>query len=227
MRFIDLGIVSPEYSVCADRAIFESHCSGYVENTLHTYTRDRPSISVGRFQDTSETVKDHEGIQIVRRMSGGGTIFSDSGQITYSVTLHDSDLPSSREAAFEKICSALVTMFRKLGVETIHKPVNDILCNNRKISGSAQYRDGGSIMQHGSIILSVNNDDVDRHLTSKKRSYDGLISIKDVLGYVPEREDVIAALISSFEETFSVYITNDELTADEKGRIEELMNGCA
>ena len=226
MRFIDLGIISPEYSVCADRAIFESHYSGITENTLHIYTRDRPSISVGRFQDISETVKDPD-ITIVRRISGGGTIYSDGGQITYALTVHDSDLPTSREAAFEKICSALVIMFKKIGIDAVHKPVNDILCNNRKISGSAQYRDGKSVMQHGSILLSVNNEDVDKHLTPKKRSYDGLISMKDVLGHVPDRKGVINALISAFEETFSVVVVEGKLTADEKGRIEELMNGCA
>ena len=226
MRFIDLGIISPEHSVCVDRAIFESHLSKRTENTLHVYTRDCPSISLGRFQDPSETVKD-PGIPMVRRMSGGGTIFSDSGQITYSITILDSDLPPTREGSFEKICSALVAMFKKFNIETTHKPVNDILCNGRKISGSAQYRDGESVTQHGSILLSVNNDDVDKYLTSKKRSYDGLISMKDILGYIPERKDIIDALISSFEETFSVNIVKGELTAEEKERIEELMNGCA
>ena len=227
MRFIDLGIVSPEYSVCADRAIFESHYSKRTEDTLHVYTRDRPCISLGRFQDISETVKDAEDITVVRRISGGGTIFSDTGQITYALTVHDSDLPKTREAAFEKICSALVIMFKKLGIDAVHKPINDILCNGRKISGSAQYRDGGSVMQHGSIIISVNNDAVDKHLVSRKRSYDGLISMEDVLGYVPERRDIVNAIVSAFGEVFSWNMVQGELTADEKERIKELMNGCA
>ena len=225
MRFIDLGIVSPEYSVCADRAVFESHRSGDTENTLHIYSRDRPSISMGRFQDISD-VKNAESITVVRRMSGGGTIFSDPGQITYALTVHDNDLPSSREDAFGKVCSALVSMFKKLGLDTNHKPVNDILCDGRKISGSAQYRDGGSVMQHGSIILTIDTDAVEKHLAPKKRSYSGLVSVNEVLGYTPERNDIVNAMIDSFEETFSVEIVKGELTPGEKGRIKELMNGC-
>ena len=225
MRFVDLGTVSPEYSVCADRAVFESHLSGHTDNTLHIYTRDRPSISLGRFQSLADTVRDISDITVVRRMSGGGTIFSDPGQMTYALTARTSDLPHAREESFKKICSALVIMFGKLGVTTVHKPVNDILCNGRKISGSAQYRDGGSIMQHGTIILSVDNSIVEKHLISCKRTYDGLTSVKDVLGYVPSREIIVNALTDAFGEVFGTDIVHGELTSDEMMRIDELMNG--
>ena len=100
MRFIDLGVVTPEYSVCADRFLLGSHSSAD-DDALLIYSRDRPCISLGRFQKVDDSVNtgyaEENGISVVRRVSGGSSIYSDTGQMTYSLIISKDRLPHSRE----------------------------------------------------------------------------------------------------------------------------------
>jgi len=204
MRFIDLGIVTPEYSVCADSVLLRSY-SG--EDTLLMYSRDRPCVSVGRSQRKEDTVNlgyvEQNRISIVRRISGGSNIYSDEHQLTYSLIISKDRLPPSRNASFAMICNAVVLSLKKMGVNCEHKPVNDILVNGRKISGGAQARNKNAVLQHGSIILDVDEDVVSSSLIdTKKRSYDGLTSVKECLGHIPSRNYIADALIRGFSEVF-------------------------
>jgi len=183
------------------------------------YTRDRPAISLGRFRSVGDV--NDKNISIVRRISGGGSIYSDPGQMTYSVIFKKELVPGSREESFRIICACLVRAFGLLGIEASHKPVNDILVNGKKISGSAQYRCRGSVIQHGSIILRIDRDDVRRYLISAKGP-DWITSAEDVLGYVPERTEVIKALKIGFRDIFGG-MTDDALTDNENEMIRGLM----
>ncbi|MDR2866404.1 MAG: lipoate--protein ligase family protein [Methanomassiliicoccaceae archaeon] len=206
MRFIDLGVVTPEFSVCADRVLLDSHRSGD-DDVLLVYSRDRPCISVGRFQRTEDTVNighvKKKGISMVRRVSGGSNIYSDENQLTYSLIISRDRLPASRNDSFAVICNALVASLRRLGVDGYHKPVNDVLVNGKKISGGAQARSRSAVLQHGSIILDVDNDAVTSSLNDrKKRSYDGLTSVKECLGHMPSRDVIVDSIIAGFSEAF-------------------------
>lgn len=200
MRFIDLGTVTPELSVHIDRRMFELRNNG-CEDTLHIYSRDRPTISMG-----SNTPDDHltdavlkDGVTVVRRMSGGSAIYSDEWQMTYCITIGRGSVPNGRNESFEYICRGLMNALRIMGLSPIFKPVNDILVDGRKISGSAQYRNNSVLMQHGSLILRT--PDVSRYINDvRPRSYNGLTSVEDVLGHIPPREDIVDAVVEGFSE---------------------------
>jgi lipoate-protein ligase A len=215
MRCIDLGTVTPEYSVCADRVLLDA----YSEDTLLIYSRDRPCISVGRSQNITGTINfeyvKKNDIAIVRRVSGGSNIYSDSDQMTYSLIISRDRLPASRNVSFAVICNAVVLSLKALGVNGVHKPVNDILVNGKKISGGAQARNKKAVLQHGSIILDVNEKIIGSSLIdTKERSYDGLTSLKECLGHIPPRDDIVSALVSGFSEVFGP-IRKGELNDEE------------
>ena len=222
MRLIDLGKVTPEYSVCADRVLLNMRSSD-PDDVLLFYSRDRPCISVGRFQKTEDTVNTDyavkNNIRVVRRVSGGSSIYSDEDQLTYSLIISKDRLPASRDGSFAVICNAVVLGLKRLGIDGIHKPVNDILVNNKKISGGAQARNRYAVLQHGSIILDVDDSIVRASLTdNKKRSYDGLTSIKECLGYIPPRDAIVDALASGFSDVFGP-VEKDGLSGEEEERI--------
>ena len=191
--FIDLGTVSAEYSVAAERIIFET-CT---EDTLIVYSRDSDTISAGRFQNIESCVTEQafkDNVKIVRRMSGGSCIFSSNRQITYSVILlREID----RGSSFKTICNGLVSALRELGIEGRYKEPNDVLVNGMKISGSAQYRKAGRMIQHGTVILENDQNSIDRYLVKKDISV-RTTSVKDVIGRVPERNELVNALIKGF-----------------------------
>jgi lipoate-protein ligase A len=222
MRFIDLGVVTPEYSVSVDKILLRRH-SSEDDDTLLIYSRDRACVSVGRYQRIDDTVDlgytRRNNISVVRRISGGSNIYSDTDQLTYSVILSKDRLPSDKNASFAVICGAVVTSLRKLKIDGEHKPVNDVLVNGKKISGGAQARSRNAVLQHGSIILDVDDRIVRSSLKdNKKRSYDGLTSMKECLGYIPSRDEISKAFIYGFSEVFGT-VKEGTLNADEISEI--------
>jgi len=213
-RFIDLGSVSAEYSIHAEDVLFRTS----EENTLILYSRNESVISAGKFQNISECVtadalKDH--VKIVRRSSGGSCIFSSRRQMTYSLIL---TRLVEREVSFRTVCDCLVTALDLLGVKGEYKPPNDVLVNGLKISGSAQYRSGGRLMQHGTIIIQNEQNSIDRYLVKKEGSV-RTTSLEDVLGCVPDRISIKNALMQGFTELLG-NIREDVLT----DREEEMIN---
>ena len=221
MRFIDLGTVSPEYSVCADRVLLKGHAEH--GDTLLLYSRDRACISIGRFQKIDETVnieylKEND-ISLVRRISGGSNIYSDEKQMTYSLIISKDRLPASRNDSFAMICGSVVAALKELGIDAVHKPVNDILVNGKKISGGAQARNRTAVLQHGSIILDVDENVIRSSLIdTKERSYDGLTSVMECLGRMPSGEEIVRAFMKGFSEVFGP-VTEGKLTPEEKEEI--------
>ncbi len=134
--------------------------------------RNRPSILIGRNQNTlSEINMDYaneNGIDVVRRTSGGGTVFCDLGNINFTFITRkgrSSNLDiegtfgqnANKEetlicCGFEKFAMPVVSALKALGIEAAFSGRNDILVEGSKISGNAQYHEGNKLLHHGTIL---------------------------------------------------------------------------
>lgn len=105
---------------------------------------------------------DESGIQIVRRSSGGGTIFTDLGVLLYTVILplpyHGTSDVKRLES--EHASGPVTSALRKMGIAASVEGRNDILLNGAKISGLAQYVKGNRLCTHGSLLFSANLDEL-------------------------------------------------------------------
>lgn len=122
------------------------------------------AISIGYFQSLKQVVNvkkcESLGIGIVRRRTGGGSVYhSNSGEITYSVIAPEGRFPKNIIESYNEICGWVIAGLNNLGVKSEFKPINDIIVGNKKISGNAQTRRDGILLQHGTILYDV---DVDR-----------------------------------------------------------------
>lgn len=185
----------------------------YGKPTLRFYKWKPSAISIGYFQSMEEEVNIEEcrkhGIDVVRRITGGGAVYHDeNGEITYSFICPQNFMPSNILKTYKVICSALSQGLQFLGMEAKHSGINDVVVNGKKISGSAQTRKYGNILQHGTILLKVNVEKMFSLLrVSKEKIKDKAIksakkrvtSIKDEIGKVNEKE-VIESLVRGFEE---------------------------
>lgn len=202
-------------------------------DTLHIYRRDRPTVSMGRFSKKENCLVEHEvrrrGVEVVRRQSGGSCIYTDSNQLVYSVIMCRDHLPQERIQTFPLICSGVVEALRLLGLQAVYKPVNDVLVDGKKISGSAQTRHRGAVMQHGTIIMRLDRESMDAVLIPlKDRSYAGLTSLYEQ-GAEASWNDVKEALRQGFQKVLGCRIEDGELNDYELERIRELslINGAS
>jgi len=103
-------------------------------------------------------------IQIVRRQSGGGTIFTDLGTLLYTLILPESSAKSSEEIVRELFAAPLVRALNKLGIPTQMEGRNDLLVDGKKFSGIAQYVRQGRVCSHGSLLYDTDLDMLTRVL---------------------------------------------------------------
>ncbi len=220
MRYIDLGTITPEESASIDKTIFEARNKGLVEDTLHIYFRDRPTISLGRFRNMDTDLYPlPENISIIRRISGGSTILTGPDQLIFAVTLGEK-IPN-RNDSFKIICNGIIRALAHLNINAEYKPVNDVLVAGKKISGSAQYRNSNCMMQHGTLLIKTPS--IDEVLRPVKHStYNGLTSICDLLGHIPERSKIINAVSLGFAEALNTTMEQSTLSQWEKDRAEAL-----
>ena len=120
-----------------------------------------------------------EGIQIVRRSSGGGTIFTDAGTLLYTLILPHAER-DSLDAAREKIAGPVVKALNALGIPAKLEGRNDILTDGKKVSGIAQYIRHDRICTHGSLLYDTDLEMLTRVLCvdEGKISSKGLKSVR-------------------------------------------------
>jgi len=114
-----------------------------------------PSVIIGRNQITAEEINEayvrEKGIQVVRRLSGGGAVYHDLGNLNFSFITRDD---SSSFHNFRKFTEPVVAALRKLGVEAELSGRNDIQVGERKISGNAQFAVKGRMFSHGTLLFN-------------------------------------------------------------------------
>ncbi|NLI73644.1 MAG: lipoate--protein ligase family protein [Euryarchaeota archaeon] len=226
-RLVNSDLKDAAYTTAADEAILMKRVDESAPNTLHLYRREKPTVSLGYFQKVEKCIDpaiiSDEGIILVRRMSGGSAIYSDRGQITYSLITSEQELPGTIIEVFERISNALVDALLAFGIDAKYSPPNDILVNGRKISGSAQIRRLGCIAQHGTILVDTNLELMNRVLLTPKRSTASMTTMSLELGKAPSINDVNRTIVDSFQENFRISLTREEFKEDELQLITHLM----
>ncbi len=114
---------------------------------------NKPTLVVGKFQNTieeinSEYVKE-KGINVIRRMSGGGTVYHDLGGRQFTFIVRGAGMKISFKEYLEPIVDAL----KNLGVDACMTGRNDLTVDGKKISGNAQYKVGDITVHHGTLLF--------------------------------------------------------------------------
>jgi len=153
-------------NMAVDEAILRARIEEKIPNTLRFFRWHPSAVSIGRFQKIFNEVNlencQIHGVDIVRRISGGGAVYHDSeDEITYSVVVKREDLGTDDVAeAYRYICNGLIEAAHILGVDAEYNKGKIRQCPNvtvkeRKISGSSQAHRKGVILQHGTLLLNV------------------------------------------------------------------------
>ena len=243
-RLLPLETHNAAMNMAIDEAILQSRIENLIPNTLRLYQWQRSAVSIGKNQNLQDTVYVDNcrklGIDIVRRNSGGGTVFHDqTSELTYSVTAQISDLDAADiTTVYTRIYAAITDALRLIGIPADYSPGNQKNCpnltvNNRKISGSAQTVKRNIVQQHGTLLLSVNLplmfqllriQGVDSCGTATQIAQRKITSIQNELGHSITAETAANALTHGFKAALKIHLNPAQLTLYEQALTKKLYN---
>ena len=227
IRALETGYKSAALNMAIDEALIESIDESPV---FRVYGWRPAAVSVGYFQSIRDEVDIEKcsdiGVDVVRRLTGGGAVLHEF-ELTYSFITKQ--YPQNVMESYRWICEALLMSIKRLGFNANFVPLNDVVVNGKKVSGSAQTRRKGVLLQHGTVLLNV---DVDKMFSVLKVPSEKLRDkiIKDVKERVTSLEGVTfdemaSSLKISFATKFDAKLVSDCLSTHEVNHAKWLAEG--
>ena len=229
-----------------DRAVQLARQAGESPPTLRLYSWASPTVTLGRFQDVVGVDYElcvREGIDVVRRYTGGRGVLHDD-ELTYSIVAGvDDGIPRGTAASYRLLCSALAETYRLLGVDAaltarprgdgssaacyLHATPADLSLGLAKLSGSAQVWTADTVLQHGSFPRSR---DIAREAAvfrlspqATRRLAAETTTLADALGEAPSLARIADAAVAGLEAALGVRLEPAPITAEERERAVALL----
>ncbi len=210
----------------ADEALAVARQQNRIPNTIHLYQRAPSAVSMGCSQSINDINADycqHHNIPLIRRSSGGGSIYTDRGCLIYSLVFNPLDQGlSTPQIVFDRVCGWLVNALKSLHITTTHKPPNDILLNAKKISGSAQRRKPPITLIHGTLLVNTDLSVMEKVLPHSVTPVTTLY--KEIPTDSPSFDQLKNALISTSEHSFNMHVCPGAFTPYEQQLINKLLD---
>jgi lipoate-protein ligase A len=235
-RLLDTPPMRAAENMALDDVLVELKGCGVTPNTIH-FLQFRPkAVLVGFHQSVQEEIRtgycrDH-GIEVNRRITGGGAILFDETQLGWEVICDKSffglQLPTGR--LFKALCDPVVTALGILGVESGFRPRNDIEVNGRKISGTGGTESDGAFLFQGTMLTDFDADTMLKSLRIpveklKAKEIDSVkervTCLKWELGHTPPLDTIKKAVRTGFEKHLGIRLEPGGLTPDEQRLFKE------
>lgn len=153
MNYLDLKTTDPAFNLAVEEYVFD-----YLprDRMYVMLWQNDNAIIIGKNQNTlaqiNESYVKEQGIRVVRRLSGGGAVYHDMGNLNFTVIAD----AQGENLDFGRFCALVVKTLRKLGVDAEINGRNDMTIDGKKFSGNAQYLRQGRVMHHGTILFDSN-----------------------------------------------------------------------
>lgn len=258
-NFINTGSQDPYYNMAIDEALLNFVSRGEIDPVIRFYTWNPATLSIGYFQRLQKEIDiekvNEKGFGLVRRQTGGRGVLHDK-ELTYSVIVPEShpNMPSTITEAYRVISQGLLEGFKNLGFETyfavprskeerekLKQPRSsvcfdapswyELVVEGRKIAGSAQTRQKGVILQHGSILQDIDIDELfdmfifknDRLKAKMKEAFvEKAVAINDI----SDTHITLSEMEKAFEEGFKTGLNIEfkplELSEQQLAEVKEL-----
>lgn len=187
MKSLYLETTDPSFNLAFEEHLFNNLTPDHPGWFL--LWRNRPSIIVGRHQNTLEEINpqfvEKYNLDVIRRMTGGGAVFHDLGNINYSF-LHNAE--EGEKIDFPRYLAPIIEALASIGVKAEHSSRNDITVDGKKISGTAQTRKGRKVLHHGTMLVELNIDMLEAALTGAPDKYvsKGISSVRSRVANLSE-----------------------------------------
>jgi len=231
-RLLKLETHDAYTNMAIDEAILTARTRNLAPNTIRFYRWNPSAVSIGKFQNIENEVQLDKckkyGVDVVRRITGGGTVYHDTeGEITYSVVANKKDLKAENiNAVYAKFYDGIAEALKILGINADFNEGNAKTCpnltvNGKKISGSAQSHKKGVVLQHGTLLVDVDLEEMFTFLRVPwaktcieviNVAKNKITSTKKELGKTVSVEEVNNALSEGFKKALNIQLLEGELT---------------
>jgi lipoyl(octanoyl) transferase len=257
--FINSGPCSPSYNMAMDEALLDWHSEGLIPPVIRFYEWNPATLSIGYFQTVEKEIDmdavKRLGLGFVRRPTGGRGVLHEH-ELTYSVIVTESypSMPATVTEAYRVISEGLLLGFQNLGLkayfsipntdeqkENLKKPKSavcfdapswyELVVEGKKVAGSAQTRQKGVILQHGAILLDLDEDKLIEtfKFTSdevRNRVRKGLsqkaVSINKIISKPITIEECKVAFKKGFADALEIELVEYTLTEEQQTYVKEL-----
>ncbi|MGD6966999.1 lipoate--protein ligase family protein [Rossellomorea vietnamensis] len=258
-RYIDSGNCSPSYNMALDEALLDWHSEGKIPPVIRFYGWEPATLSVGYFQKVEKEIKmdavKKHGLGFVRRPTGGRGVLHEH-ELTYSVIVTEEhpEMPKTVTEAYRVISEGILRGFRALGLEAyfavprteeekqgLKSPRSavcfdapswyELVVEGRKVAGSAQTRQKGVILQHGSILLDLDEDKLfslfkypnDRVKERMQRAFKSkAVAVNEISSETVTLDMAKAAFKKGFEQGLGIELEPYVLSQEEARYVEDL-----
>ncbi|MBS3991383.1 MAG: lipoate--protein ligase [Erysipelothrix sp.] len=210
MRYLINKSTNPYFNLAFDEYAFK-HIN--IDEDFFYLWRNEPSVIVGKNQNTFEEINqafiDNHNIKVARRVSGGGTVYHDLGNLNFTFIIN---VDNPGEVNYKKFVQPVIDALKKLGVQAETSSRNDILINGFKISGNAQRMANKKLMYHGTLLYDVKLEDLRQALHVNPNKYNS-IAVKSVRSNVTNIKEHLheSANISDFYNSLHFFLSNKGL----------------
>ncbi len=236
-RLIDTGLRSGRRNIAFDQAMLDARAAGEIPDTLR-FIGFEPCVLVGRHQAVSREIKraycEAHGIEIGRRITGGGAIYMDEGVLGWALVCHRRTLGGGALAHITRlVCEAAAAGLSKLGVDARFRPRNDIEVAGRKLSGTGGFFDGDVLIYQGTVLgalapdIMVNALNVPQAKLEKRGLDDAskrIVTLAELTGAAPDWRAVKEALTKGFSQALALDFTIDAPSDAEESRAQRLFD---
>ncbi|MDR1785442.1 MAG: lipoate--protein ligase [Spirochaetaceae bacterium] len=165
MTYIKSAHTEPYFNLALEQYVFD--CLSPEDDYFMLWQNDN-AIIIGKHQNTMEEINAdfvvEHGIKVARRLSGGGAVYHDLGNLNFTFITGLREGSGGRGFDFRSFCEPIAEALREMGVEAEISGRNDMTIGGKKFSGNAQYVKGGRVMHHGTLLFDSNLDVVSQAL---------------------------------------------------------------
>jgi lipoate-protein ligase A len=195
MRFVSLTSTDPAFNLAVEEVLVRADDG---RDVVMLWQNHR-TVVIGRNQDAQAQVNrdvlKSEGITLVRRLSGGGAVYHDDGNLNFSVITRG---VGSIKPDFSFFTQPLIEAIGKFGVKATFSGRNDVEVDGKKICGNAQYRWRDTVMHHGAILFDTDLSVLARVLKPKERQSKGFKGVKSHVSRVVNLREYLNCSLEEF-----------------------------
>ena len=204
MKIVAPPSLNPEENIALDELLLAKAETGRAGETLRFWTQEDHFVVLGRAgkidEDCDTEACARDGVRLIRRISGGGTVLQGPGCINYSAVLSYARDEKTRDVrySYSRVLGDISRAFRKKDLDVDFLPISDLAVGGKKVSGNAQARKKKYFLHHGTFLVGFDLDRVSRYLKHprKEPGYRKGRAHSEFLANIPVPADELKGLIS-------------------------------